>query len=62
MSALAKSPAVEPAVPTGPQFDNRRVAAARIDLLVPLAAGIDSQAAGLSLTRGLLLVGIGWTL
>ena len=59
MPALAKAPA---SVPTGPQFDNRRVAAALIDLLFPLAACAAAYAAGLSLTRGLVLVGVAWTL
>ncbi len=58
MATLAKtSPAL-----TGPQLDNRRVAAALIDLLIPsIGAGL-AYAAGLSLTLGLLLVGLGWTL
>ncbi len=47
---------------TGPQLDNRRVAAALIDLLIPLTGVAVAYAAGLSLTRGLLLVGVGWTL
>ncbi len=58
MAALAKpSPAL-----TGPQLDNRRIAAALIDLLIPLAGVALVYAAGLSLTRGLLLAGLGWTL
>jgi len=62
MSALAKTPMVDPSVATGPQFDNRRVAAAFIDLLVPLALGSAAYAAGLSFTRGLALVVAAWTL
>ena len=58
MAALAKTSPV----PTGPQLDNRRVAAALIDLLIPLAGVAAAYAAGLSLTGGLLLVGVGWTL
>ncbi|MBA3304836.1 MAG: RDD family protein [Thermoleophilaceae bacterium] len=58
MAAPAKpSPAL-----TGPQLDNRRIAAALIDLLIPLAGVAAAYAAGLSLTLGLLLVGVGWTL
>ncbi len=58
MAALAKpSPAL-----TGPRLDNRRIAAALIDLLIPLAGIALAYAAGLSLTRGLLLAGLGWTL
>jgi uncharacterized RDD family membrane protein YckC len=58
MAALAKtSPAL-----TGPQLDSRRIAAALIDLLIPLAGVALAYAAGLPLTRGLLLVGLGWTL
>ena len=58
MAALAKpSPAL-----TGPRLDNRRIAAALIDLLIPLAGVALVYAAGLSLTRGLLLAGLGWTL
>ena len=51
-----------PSFPTGPQLDNRRIAAAVIDLVVPLALGAVALAAGLSLTRGLALVALGWTL
>ena len=58
MAALAKTSPV----PTGPQLDNRRVAAALIDLVIPLAGVAAAYAAGLSLTGGLLLVGVGWTL
>ncbi len=58
MAALAKTSPVH----TGPQLDNRRVAAALIDLLIPLAGLALTYAAGLSLTRGLVLVGVGWTL
>lgn len=58
MATLAKASPV----PTGPALDNRRIAAAVIDLLVPLAGVAVGYAAGLSLTRGLLLVGVGWTL
>ena len=65
MAALAKTtPALAktPPVPAGSQLDNRRVAAALIDLLIPLAGAAAAYVAGLSLTRGLLLVGVGWTL
>ena len=58
MVSLAQAPGV----PTGPQFDNRRIAAALIDLGVPLAIGAVALAAGLSMTKGLALVAIGWTL
>ena len=47
---------------TGPDLDNRRVAAALIDLVVPATVGAAAYAAGLSLTRGVLLVAVGWTL
>lgn len=62
MSALAKIPMVDPSVTTGPQFDNRRMAAALIDLLIPVAMAAAAYAAGLSLTRGVVLVVAGWTL
>ncbi len=56
------SHAQTPGVPTGPHLDNRRIAAALIDLGVPLAMVAAAYAAGLSMTRGLVLVGLGWTL
>jgi uncharacterized RDD family membrane protein YckC len=56
------APAKTSPLPTGPQLDNRRIAAALIDLLIPLAGVAAAYAAGLSLTLGLLLVGVGWTL
>ena len=49
-------------VPTGPHLDNRRIAAALIDLAVPLAMGLLAYAAGLSLSPGVLLVVVGWAL
>ena len=56
------APAQTTPVPTGPQFDNRRVAAALIDLLIPLAGVVAAYAAGFSVTRGVVMVGVGWTL
>lgn len=58
MTTLAQPSAVS----TGPHLDNRRVAAALIDLVIPAAIGAAGYAAGLSLTRGVLLVAVGWTL
>ncbi len=58
MTTLAESSAVS----TGPHLDNRRVAAALIDLVIPAAIGAAAYAAGLSLTRGVVLVAVGWTL
>jgi len=51
-----------PSFLTGPRLDNRRIAAAVIDLVVPVALGAVAFAAGLSLTRGLALAALGWTL
>jgi uncharacterized RDD family membrane protein YckC len=65
MAAFAKNPAsADPAtsVPTGSQFDNRRVLAGLIDLMVPIGLGVTAGAAGLSLTRGLQVVVLGWAL
>jgi len=56
------APAQTSPVPTGPELDNRRVAAALIDLLVPLAGLAAANVAGLPLTLGVVLVGVGWTL
>lgn len=47
---------------TGPELDRRRLTAAAIDLIVPLAGVAATTLAGLSLTRGMLLVILGWTL
>lgn len=58
VSALTETPRV----PTGPQFDNRRVAAAVIDLVPALLLGVLAGVAGLSLTVGLQLVLVGWAL
>ena len=65
MAAFAKNPAsANPvtSVPTGSQFDNRRVLAGLIDLMVPIGLGVAAGAAGLSLTRGLQVVVLGWAL
>ena len=65
MAALAETrPSANPAlpVPTGPQFDNRRVLAGLIDLMVPVGLGVAAAAAGLSLTLGILVVVLGWGL
>ena len=65
MAAFAKSRPnanTSPSVPTGPQFDNRRIAAGLIDLMVPLGLGVLAWAAGLSLTLGVLVVVMGWGL
>ena len=65
MAAFAKTrPSANPSssVPTGPQFDNRRMAAGLIDLLVPLGITAGATLAGLSLTVGVLMVAVGWTL
>ncbi len=59
MASLAQPPQ---GVSTGPHLDNRRIAAALIDLVVPAAIAALAYVAGLSLTRGVLLVVIGWTL
>ena len=58
MSTVAQSPGAV----TGPQLDNRRIAAALIDLAVPVGFAAVAHLAGLSLTRGVLLVALGWTL
>lgn len=47
---------------TGPELDRRRLTAAAIDLIVPLAGVAATTLAGLSLTRGMLLVILAWTL
>ena len=65
MAAFAKTHASagpSPTVPTGPQFDNRRMLAGIIDLMVPLAMGLAVGVAGLSLTRGMQVVVLGWAL
>ncbi|MEK6230069.1 MAG: RDD family protein, partial [Actinomycetota bacterium] len=65
MAAFAKtrpSANPSPSVPTGPQFDNRRVLAGLLDLMVPLGMGVAAAAAGLSLTRGMQVVVLGWAL
>jgi uncharacterized RDD family membrane protein YckC len=49
-------------VPTGPTLDNRRVAAALIDLVVPATLAFAAYAAGLELTAAVVLVIAGWTL
>ncbi len=59
MASLAQPPQ---GVSTGPHLDNRRIAAALIDLVVPAAIAALAYVAGLSLTQGVLLVVIGWTL
>ena len=59
MATLAQPPQ---GVSTGPHLDNRRIAAALIDLVIPALIAALAYAAGLSLTRGVLLVAIGWTL
>jgi len=59
MATLAQPPQ---GVSTGSHLDNRRMTAALIDLVVPVAIGAAAYAAGLSLTRGVLLVVVGWTL
>ena len=61
MPSLSEGPPI--AVSTGPELDNRRIAAALIDLAVPLlGAAAVLFVLGLSLTRGLLLVAVGWVL
>ena len=65
MAAFAKTRAgagPSPSVPTGPQFDNRRLLAGIIDLMVPLGFALAARAAGLSLTLGVLVVALGWGL
>jgi len=65
MAAFAKTRAgagPSPSVPTGPQFDNRRLLAGVIDLMVPLGFALAARAAGLSLTLGVLVVALGWGL
>lgn len=59
MASLAQPPQ---GVSTGPHLDNRRIAAALIDLVIPVALGAAAYAAGLSLTRGVVLVALAWTL
>ena len=56
------APAEASRVPTGPALDNRRVAAALIDLVVPAALVLAAYAAGLELTAAVVLVIAGWTL
>ena len=55
-------PAETSRVPTGPALDNRRVAAALIDLVVPGVLLLAAYAAGLALTAAVVLVIAGWTL
>lgn len=55
-------PAEASRVPTGPTLDNRRVAAALIDLVVPGTLVLGAYAAGLQLTAAVVLVIAGWTL
>ena len=65
MAAFAKTRASagpSPSVPTGPQFDNRRVLAGIIDLMVPLSLGLAVGFAGLSLTLGMQVVVLAWAL
>ena len=57
MASVAKSAAA----PTGPQLDNRRIAAAAIDLAVPALVFVLAAAAGY-LTLGVAVVLVGWTL
>ncbi|MGI8659493.1 MAG: RDD family protein [Thermoleophilaceae bacterium] len=56
------APAEASRVPTGPALDNRRVAAALIDLVVPGVLVCAAYAAGLALTAAVVLVIAGWTL
>ena len=56
------APAEASRVPTGPALDNRRVAAALIDLVVPGVLVLAAYAAGLALTAAVVLVIAGWTL
>lgn len=56
------APAELPRVPVGPELDNRRVAAALIDLAVPVALALAVTLAGLDLTVPMLIAVVGWTL
>lgn len=51
-----------PRVPVGPELDNRRIAAALLDLAVPLALALLVTLAGLALTVPMLIAVAGWTL
>ncbi len=56
------APAELPRVPVGPELDNRRMAAALIDLAVPIALVLAVTVAGLKLTAPMLIAVAGWTL
>lgn len=61
-TALVAAPAELPRVPVGPELDNRRVAAALLDLAVPVALALLVTLAGLELTVPMLIAVAGWTL